>query len=162
MAGRKTKDKTRVDVDYIVSWALYHSKIPVKKIAQEREQTPASIYWQIKQVDRALEEKLDMDKLKDLALLCYPAALDSLIYNLQVKRDASVTNNYLNKTIFADVKDSEANINTNIFSLGAGLNQQLRQLDIDSLRGLIDELQRRIAKKRESSLVSRIKGSSDN
>lgn len=148
MQGRKPNDKNRVAIDYIVSWALYHSKVPVKKIAEERDQTSASIYWQIKQVDRALEEKLDMEKLKDLALLCYPVALESLIYNLRVKKDASVTNNYLNKTIFADVKESETNVNTNVFNLGSGFSRELRQVDTDSLRGLIGELQRRITEKR--------------
>jgi len=159
MPGRKPKDKTQVDIDYIVSWALYHSKMPVKKIAQERGQTKASIYWQIKQVDTALEEKLDMGKLKDLALLCYPAALESLIYNLQTKKDASVTNNYLNKTIFADVKDSEQKSETNIFNLTGEHQRPFDESDLPRLKAVMEFLQDGGRKDRTSPVGSRIKGS---
>lgn len=162
MPGRKPNDKNRVEIDYIVSWALYHSKVPVKKIAEERDQTTASIYWQIKQVDKALEEKIDIQKLKDLALLCYPVALESLIYNLRIKKDASVTNNYLNKTIFADVKESESTNTTNIFNLGAGLGSEVRGVETGKLQAIVEVLRDGDRKTGAPPVVSRVEGSPDN
>ena len=128
MTGQKSKDQNQVDIDYIVSWALYHSKVPVKKIAQERDVTTASIYWQIKQVDQALENRLDIEKLKAITLLCYPLALESLAYNLGVKKDASVTNNFLNKTVWADISEN-ISTRTNIIIIRS--NGDSRQSAVD-------------------------------
>lgn len=161
MPGRKPKDKNRVDVDYILSWALYHSKVPVKEIAKERDLTDKAIYYQIKQVDNALDQKLDKDKLIKLVWLCYPAALDSLIYNLRVKKDASVTNNFVNKTFFADVKENESNSTTNIFNLGSGLDRGLRQADTELIQAIAERLRNGDREKGTPPVVSRIEGSSE-
>lgn len=151
MIGRKPKDQNQVDIDYIVSWALYHSKVPVKKIAQERDVTTASIYWQIKQVDKALEQKIDKEKLIDLTLLVFPVALESLIYNLQVKKDPSVTNNYFNKTVWADVKESESTNITNIFNLNDLLGSPNND-DIERRAKIIAERASGASKKRIASI----------
>lgn len=164
MPGRKPKSKDRVDVEYIVSWALYHSKIPVKKIAEDRGQTTASIYWQIKQIDNAIDTQIDKQKIRDACLLCNPLAVESLIHNLREK-DVSMTQFFLKNILgFADKIQGEgfesANV-TNVYNLGAGTNPSLRRLDPRRVKAVAERLQQRIDEAEKSPVVLRDEVSPD-
>jgi hypothetical protein len=142
-----------VKIDHIVAWAMWRSKAGVDNIANKFDICRATVHNWVNRVEALVSERIDLDKLKTATLLCFPSALESLSYNLEVKKDPSVTNNFLNKTVFSDIKESEINVNTNAVAVGGELSKELRQFDIAELRNFREELRSRIAEKRKSSLV---------
>lgn len=114
--GNGNQDDT-VKVDYIIAWAMWKTKAGVSNIASKFGKCPATIYNWVNRVEKLVAERLDMEKLKNATILCFPSALESLVYNLEVKKDPSVTNNFLNKSVFADVKETEVNVETNVYNL---------------------------------------------
>jgi uncharacterized protein (DUF433 family) len=87
--------KTELTVDEVVAWAMWRTGAPVKEIANKFGlKTRQAIYHRAKKVEKALAEKIDLGKLKNACLLCYPLALESLQANLK-KHDVSMTQFFL-------------------------------------------------------------------
>jgi hypothetical protein len=130
--NKNHQDNDTVNLDSVVIWAMLNSGAPVPRIAQKFSICPATVYNRAKKVQQAIERKIDMEQLKAAVLLCYPAALESLIHNLQEKHSESVTNNFLNKTVWRDVTEREASGYTKIFNL-PGLGRLLTPAEINLL-----------------------------
>ena len=160
MPKRNCTDEEAIKIDFVVAWAMFKSKMGVSNIAKRFGVCLATVYNWVKKVDDVVKDKIDMEELKAAALLCYPLALDSLAYNLRDKKDPSVTNNFLNKTIWGDVKDSESHSQTNVFNLGAGFDQSIGQADTELLKEIRDRLRNGNREAGTPAVVSRIKGSS--
>jgi len=161
MGKRKLTEENAAEIDKVVAWALWKSKTKVSNIAQQFSICEATVYNWVNRVEKLVAEKIDMEKLHNAVLLCFPAALQSLAHNLSVEKDASVTNNFLNKTVFRDIKESESRSETNIYNLGAGANPSLRQLDHGRIKAVAERLRQRIGEAEKSPVVLRDEVSPD-
>ncbi|MBE9572947.1 MAG: hypothetical protein IMF11_20170, partial [Proteobacteria bacterium] len=120
---KKPVTKKGIDPKYVTAYAWYKSGVPIPEICAKLKRKKSLIYLWIKQVRALVEKPLDMEELRNATMGLFPLAVDSLAHNLKKKKEVT-TNNFLNKTVFAGVSDSDAgstrNI-TNIIQLGAGL-----------------------------------------
>ena len=161
MPKLKYTEEDSVKIDYILAWAAWKMKESPSNIAKKYGKSRATIYNWIDKVEKKISQALDQETLVKAAQLVFPAALDSLYYNLAVKKDASVTNNYWNKTAWKDIKESESRSETNIYNLGAGANPSLRQLDHGRIKSVAERLRQRIGEAEKSPVVLRDEVSPD-
>lgn len=141
MPKKQSKEEDAIRIDYIVAWARWKTGENVSKIAISYGKKKSAAYLWFKKVEDLIENRLDPEKLRAAVMLLFPAALESLQYNLVVKKDASVTNNFLNKVILGEnlgpKQDDAKTINIQIIQLAAELQRLASTADLARLQDVI-------------------------
>ncbi|MFZ5559817.1 MAG: hypothetical protein ACOZAL_03420 [Patescibacteria group bacterium] len=80
--GKRIKTK-KFTVQQIAAWAEHKAGLPVKLITKQRGKGKSTIYRAIKEIDEAILEKIDIEKLRKGLALLFPEGFNSLQKNLK-------------------------------------------------------------------------------